>query len=168
MPRPSVAIVVPPQGPPVASPSVFPFCHTFSPCKTQNLSAVPKPKHNTSALWGCPTPQQWPFVTTPPVMSQQPQDTGHVKKAGQRAQKCNPTVRPVGCQHLYSSPTTAPLWRCGTAPEGQGELQGFEESYLQTDFVPLAGRDVIEGGRSGSGHLRRRHQPGCPGRTAAG
>lgn len=134
-------------------------------CKIYPPTPVPKPKHSTSALWGCPTPQQWPFVTAPLVTSQQPQDTGHVTKAGQGAQSRNPMVRSVGLKRRYSSPTTAPLLRCGTAPEGQGAA-GFWGGVPKTDFVPLAGRDVIEGGHSRAGHLCCQHQPGWPGRAA--
>lgn len=75
-------------------------------------------------------------------------------------------VRPVGRKHRCSSPTTAPPLRCGTAPEGQGAVGLFGERFLQTDVVPLAGPDVIEGGHPRAGHLCCPHQPGRPGRAA--
>lgn len=46
------------------------------------------------------------------------------QKQDKGTQSCNPMVRPVGCKHRYSSPTTAPPLRCGTAPEGRGAV-GF-------------------------------------------
>lgn len=108
----------------MASPSGFPFCHTFLPCKTQNLSAVPKPKHSTSALWDCPTPQQWWCCHKGPAMSQQPQDMGHIIKAGQRAQNCNPTET-CGMQTPLFQPHHGPTAEVWHSPGGTRRSAGF-------------------------------------------